>query len=292
MLKYPTYSQFEKLSEEGAAEWRLTQFLNRKLLINSPILLLITLIMFSCSQPVQEDQEKTGLNPAAEGFNREASDPKAIALADSVMEAMGGREAWDDMRYVSWNFFGARDLLWDKHTGRVRIDFSDGSRTYLVDIDDLTGKAWEDSVEITNPDTLSDRMTAARNIWINDSYWLFMPFKLKDSGVTLNYAGTDTMVNGDPAEVLKLTFNEVGVTPDNMYKVYISPEDNLVYQWAYYNKASQDSASAVWPWDNYKKYGGLMLSANRSDNRGPKDVKVYDQVDDKAFTSFDDPQLD
>lgn len=221
----------------------------------------------------------------------EASDQKAIQLADSVMVAMGGREAWDDLTAVSWSFFGARDLLWDKENGRVRIDFPAKKAIYLLDLEAMTGKVMMDSMEVTQADSLSKYLEEAKSIWINDSYWLFMPFKLKDSGVTLSYMGEDTMTTGEPAEVLKLTFENVGVTPDNMYKVYVNPEDNLVYEWAYYQSSSQDSASAVWPWDNYERYGDLLLSAGRSDGRGPANVRVYDEVDDRAFTSFDDPGL-
>ena len=71
-------------------------------------------IQWSCTSPdksPQEDVESTEINPAAEGFNLEASDEKAIALADEVMEAMGGRKNWDATRYIRWNFFGRRTLL-------------------------------------------------------------------------------------------------------------------------------------------------------------------------------------
>jgi hypothetical protein len=250
--------------------------------------------MVSCQTESGEDQSQNNVygNPPAEGFNLEASDEQAIQLADSVMEAMGGRKAWDDLQYVSWNFFGARDLLWDKKGNRVRIDFPSKKAVYLLDMDDMSGKVMMDSVEVTQPDSLNKYLEEAKSIWINDSYWLFMPFKLKDSGVTLRYAGKDTMQNGQEAEVVKLTFDGVGVTPDNMYKVYISPKDHLVYQWAYYRDAAQDSASAVWPWDNYQKYGELLLSADRSDKRGPGQVRIYQQVDDEAFSTFSKPSLE
>lgn len=261
--------------------------------MNKLVLLFSLVALAACSAPPENDQEvETAYgNPAAPGFNQQASDSEAVRLADSVMEAMGGRAAWDDLQYVSWNFFGARDLLWDKENGRVRIDFPARKGVYIVDLEDMTGMAWEDSVQITNQDTLQDRLTMARNIWINDSYWLFMPFKLKDSGVTLKHSGRDTMMNGSPAEVLTLTFNEVGVTPENKYQVYVSPDDHLVYQWAYYQNASQDSASAIWPWDNYQRYGDLLLSADRSDKRGPRNVRVYESVPEEAFTQLEKPSL-
>jgi hypothetical protein len=229
------------------------------------------------------------MNPAAEGFNSAASDEKAMALADSVMAAMGGRKAWDDLRFISWNFFGVRDLVWDKQTGRVRIDIPSTDETFLINIEDESGKVYVRDSLISPADSLKMMVDRGKSIWINDSYWLFMPFKLKDSGVTIKYIGMDTTMNGKSAEVIQLTFEAVGVTPDNKYLVYIDPDDHLVKQWAYFQSAAQDSASAVWPWDNYKEYGEILLSSDRSDDRGPKNVKIYEDLPDALF---EDPAYD
>jgi len=56
-------------------------------------------------------------NPAMPGFDAEGSDPEAIAVADEVMENLGGRRAWDESRYLTWKFFGRRTHVWDKHSG-------------------------------------------------------------------------------------------------------------------------------------------------------------------------------
>ncbi len=113
-----------------------------------------------------------------------------------------------------------------------------------------------------------------------------MPFKLKDSGVTLKYLGEDSLKNGAPCNIIQLTFENVGSTPDNKYLVYVDRKDNLVKQWAYFELASQDTASSVWPFDNYKQYGKILLSANRSDGKGPKDVTVDDTLPAEIFTEF------
>ncbi|WP_133273578.1 hypothetical protein [Hymenobacter radiodurans] len=55
----------------------------------------------------QKTQTKKGSYPAAEGFDQAGSDPKAIAIADKVMNAMGGYDAWRNTRYLAWSFFGA-----------------------------------------------------------------------------------------------------------------------------------------------------------------------------------------
>ena len=38
---------------------------------------------------------------------------------------------------------------------------------------------------------------------------------------TLKYIGQDTTQAGVPSEVLQLTFQNVGNTPDNMYQVWV-----------------------------------------------------------------------
>lgn len=248
-------------------------------------LVMATLFLTGCQHEGQENR-RSKANPPAEGFNAAQSDPAAIELADSVMAAMGGRENWDETRFISWNFFGRRNLVWDKKEGRVRIESIPDSTIYLVDVDDLKGRVQIKGKEITAPDSLQKLLERAKSIWINDSYWLIMPFKLKDTGVTLKYLGEDTTLLGRRANVLELTFEDVGDTPENKYRVYVDVKDNLVKQWAYYKNASQDSASQIWPFDNYKWYGDIMLSADRSDNKGPRNVRVDEKLPGSLFSEF------
>ena len=59
---------------------------------------------------------------------------------------------------------------------------------------------------------------------MNNSCWLLMPFNRKDSGVTLTYQGSGELLDGPPAEVLNMTFRNVGGTPDNRYEVLSNPK--------------------------------------------------------------------
>lgn len=245
-------------------------------------LVINALLLVGC----QGDNKQTEGNPPAPGFNVADSDPAAIELADSVMTAMGGRRNWDNTRYISWNFFGRRDLVWDKQEGRVRIESIPDNTIYLVNLNNLTGRVQVAGKEVTDPDSLKKMLEKGKSIWINDSYWLVMPFKLKDSGVTLKYLGEDTTLTGRNANVIELTFDNVGDTPQNKYRVYVDTRDNLVKQWAYYKEASQDSASQIWPMDNYQRYGNILLSADRSDNKGPRNVRVDEKLPPEVFTEF------
>lgn len=234
-------------------------------------LLAALLISASFSLAFQQSEK----NPAAPGFNAEGSDVKAIAIADQVMEAMGGRKNWDDCRYITWKFFGRRFHVWDRHTGDIRVE--SGKRTVLMNIHTKKGRAWEEGEEVTHPDSLAKRLDGGYRAWINDSYWLAMPYKLKDSGVTLKYVGEQKMEDGKDADVLQLTFEGVGVTPQNKYEVFVNKENHLVEQWAYFRTAEDDTARFITPWHEWSPYGKILLSANRG-NRGHSDIAVFDTL--------------
>lgn len=242
--------------------------------------IIVTISLFFCLSTRSFAQST---NPPAEGFNLTASDQQAIELADEVVESMGGRTAWDNTRFLRWTFFGRRTLLWDKWTGRVRIDFADSDEVYLVDINTGVGKIWRDGAYLLEPDSIAKYSERAKSIWINDSYWLVMPYKLKDSGVTLKYLGEES--RGDTTEhTLQLTFQEVGDTPDNKYWVKVDDESKLITSWEFFTQFDDIEPRFMTPWADYKIYGKILLSGNRG--RGQlTDIGVYEHVPDGVFES-------
>ena len=244
---------------------------------------LIICILFGCDRL----SLNAGLdNPAAEGFDLANSDPAAVELADSVMAALGGWENWNETRFISWTHFDSRNLFWDKIKDRVRVESLKDSTTYIVDLKTLKGRVWIKGQELTERDSLDEMLRRAKSIWSNDSYWLLMPFKLKDNGVTIKYLGEDSLMAGGRCNILELTMNNTD-NPQGKYHVFVDLNDNLVKQWAYFNSISHDSASFVRPWDNYKKYGNILLSADRSDGGGPKNVSVKSKIEEEIFTELE-----
>ena len=136
-----------------------------------PVIILL-LITSACTKSNQASETETvsvvDENPPCEGFNINDSDQKAIEIADNVMKAMGGRQAWDQTRYLTWEF-GSRDLLWDKLEGHVRIESSRDTSTYLINIHSMEGRVFKNGVEITDEEELTKRLSRAKSIWINDS---------------------------------------------------------------------------------------------------------------------------
>lgn len=234
-----------------------------------PFLAILLVFLVACSPKITPDK-----NPPASGFNAKGSDAKAIAIADAVMAAMGGRQAWEETRCISWTFFGRRKLSWDKQAGICNIEWLNRPQNITVNLNDGTGKVSLKGVLQTHPDSLAKYLDIGKKVWINDSYWLVMPFKLKDSGVTLKYLGEAKTEAGENADLLQMTFSGVGVTPENKYQVWVDKKTHLVTQWAYFEKFSDEKPAIVNPWGDYKRYGKILLSGSRGSRGSMEPIAV------------------
>ena len=230
-------------------------------------------------------------NPPAPGFDLEGSDARAIQIADAVMEKLGGRAAWDRTRYVTWNFMGRRRHLWDRYTGRLRLEVL-GPRTgkpyvMVLDVNSGKGRAWRDGQEVTDQGELAPMLEGGRQMWINDSYWLLMPYKLKDTGVTLRDLGEGQTQEGQAADVLELTFKDVGVTPRNKYHVWVARESGLIEQWAYFEDRDNPEPKFTGPWKGWARCGRIMLCGDHGELGGQHmeltGIAVLDEVPASAF---------
>lgn len=211
------------------------------------------------------------------------SDSRAASIADSVILTMGGKENWDNTRCLSWTFFGRRTLWWNKWTGDVRIEIPARKLLLLSNINTKTGRAFRNGVEITQTDSVAYFNDRAYKILINDSYWLAMPFKLRDPGVQLSYLGTGVDSANIDCYVLQLTFTSVGVTPENKYHIWVDRRSYLVTQWAYFEKFSDDTAAINNPWLDYRRYGTILLSGDRGRYEGRlTDISVA-EIPDEMF---------
>jgi hypothetical protein len=274
-----------------------------------PLIILSTIVIAACiaekvgsqatpsASATQPAATQPGNTPNADAtsiaFDPSTSDAKAIELADLVLEAVGGQEAWDNTRYITWNFFGRRRLTWDRQTGDLRIE--SGERTpdndigavVLMNLNTRQGRAWGGGQEILDEAQLVSTVKASRSVWENDAYWLCMPFKLKDGGVTLKYRGEGTTKDGREADIIRLTFKNVGETPWTMYDLWITRDDHLIGQWAYYPNSGDQDPEFTQPWSDWQRHGKILLSADRGERMGTParitDIAVFETMPESVF---------
>ncbi len=228
--------------------------------------------------------------PLTAGPERSA---KVDRLVDRVTAGLGGEEAWEATRYLVFEFAGARSHWWDRFTGRHRLEGTtqDGAAyVVLQNVHDrgAAGSAWIDGEPVAG-ERAAELIENAYAAWVNDTYWLISPYKLRDPGVHLEHAGEET-IDGVAYDKLHLTFGEVGLTPGDQYWMFIHPETGRVERWEYVLE-SQEPPPTAWEWLDWERYGpGIMLSSRRvreKDGRtltlGP--VAVPEEIPDPVFSS-------
>jgi len=243
----------------------------------------LLLVLFLGVLPLFSQAQKKG-KVAAEGFNAAGSDAQAIALADKAIKNMGGYEAWNNTRYIAWTW---RDQyhIWDKFENKYRLERGD-TLVVVADLNTKQGKAFSKGQEITDPTRSAKLVGSMYPSWANDSYWLAMPFKLKDSGVTLKYKGEGKTQTGASADLIELTFKSVGVTPDNRYVLAIDKQSGLVTEWSYFRNYADEKPSFTRPWINYQPYGKIKLASDRGDTKmNMSNIAVTQNIPIDLFTS-------
>ncbi|MHA6246340.1 DUF6503 family protein [Pontibacter sp. CAU 1760] len=213
------------------------------------------------------------------------SDSKAKAIADKVVQNMGGEKAWNKTRYLAWTF-NNQYQVWDKKKDRFR--WEKDSLVAIIDTQTKEGKAYIAGQEVQDPEEKQKMLERAYALYINNAYWLVMPFKLQDPGVTLTHVGEEKTMDGAQADVLEMTFEQVGLTPQNKYRVWVDQQQGLLTQWAFYRNASDAEPAFTRRWSDYKQYGSIKLASDRSNPQSDfklMHIAAPSSVSDKVFNS-------
>ena len=234
-----------------------------------PALLAAGLAPFAAAQAPDEKK--------VEGQGSE--DKKAAALADKVLDSLGGNEAWNNTHYLRFDFavdregktLVRRSHTWDKWTGRYRLE---GTRegapyTVLMNVNTKEGTAYLKGNRLEGEE-LKKALDQAYGTWVNDTYWLLMPYKMKDPGVILAYDGEEVK-DGDAWDKVRLTFDNVGLTPKDKYWAYVNRKTGFVDRWDFVLKG-ESKPPASFSWKNWKEYGKIRLA---DDREGADGTRIY-----------------
>lgn len=222
-----------------------------------------------------------------------ATDPRQVG--EQMMDAMGGVARWNKTHFVRYDFVvsaGGKQVvdrahLWDKMTGRYRIESKtkQGQSVVLFNVGTRQGVAYLDGKKLEGA-AGTKAVEDAYGAFINDMYWLAMPWKWMDAGVSLRSLGQESL-KGTAYDVVELTFGKVGLTPGDRYKAFVSPKSHLMEHWEY---ILQSGTKGSWDWE-YTTSGGVKLAKNHTAADGKSismgDVKITDFLSDEGV--FTDP---
>ncbi len=212
-------------------------------------------------------------------------------LAQRVLDAMGGQKAWDGTRFLHFTFAGRRSHWWDRYDGRHRVEgkTKDGkSYVVLENVQSKEGTAYLDGLK-QEGESAAELLKLAYGTWVNDTYWLIMPYKLRDPGVHLALDGEET-IDGTTYDKLAVSFDHVGLTPGDRYWAYVNRTTGMMDRWAFLlEDAKPGEGPSPWAWTGWQRYGGIQLSPHRVQIGGERTLELGEisvaPIADVAFTS-------
>jgi hypothetical protein len=147
---------------------------------------------------------------------------------------------------------------------RAGLDF-----VFIHKLNTTEGKAWMGGNAIQG-DSLVKLLARANSLWINDTYWMLMPYKLRDPGVILAYDGT--VRSGDLLyDKLALSFENVGDTPGDHYWVYVNRATHRVDKWEMVLQGEHPPPEA-YTWEDWEQHDGLWFPTAK---RGAQGRTIY-----------------
>lgn len=224
-------------------------------------------------------------------------DPAAIALANDVVRAVGGEAAWTNTRFLSFECAEERNgqevmyrsHMWDKMTGRHRLEERKKTGDHLVvlmNVDTREGAAYINGARLDG-DAEAAELDSAHGSWMRDAYWLLMPYKLKDPGVSLTMAG-ETKSKDGVWDRLLVTFANARLTPQYMYWIYVNRETRLIDRSDILLTSQTSLRPTTYEWRGWTRVGSLLVA---SEHRNPRNggrfhfpvLAAPGYVDDTAF---------
>ncbi len=228
------------------------------------------------------------------------ADAKAAAVAAQLNNALGGQGAWESVPYVRFDFVVVKDgkevarfrHWWDKRRGRDRVEGPDDKGRIdaaIVNLASRTGKSFTAGLPDQDSTSIAAQVQNGYERWVNDSYWLMMPFKVRDPGTNLKYGGMKKGPNGVEWDVVELTFDKgVGLTSGDHYSLYVNRKTHLMDKWDFLLEGAKPPARTA-SWEEWEKLGPVRLSTLHRVAGTPamirlENVAVPASMDESIFT--------
>lgn len=204
----------------------------------------------------------------------QGTDARADALGKALIASLGGEKAWDQARQFRFDFVVDREgktiarfsHVWDRYTGDYRVSGTDKTGAPFIvyfNVNTKDGQALVNG-KPAEGEAKDAMLKNAYGRFINDTFWLLAPWKVFDPGVHRAYDGEKPCPDGGggTCEILKLSFDNVGLTPKDVYWLWIKKDDHKMVAWQYVlNGAAEEPTTVLWK--DWKSMGGVALSMDK-----------------------------
>ena len=214
-----------------------------------------------------------------------ASAQNADDVARRAFDVLAG-PAWESARYLAFSFNVERGgnvavsfpQRWDRFTGDYRVSGKREGQDVVVvmNVNKRQGRAWRNGEEVSDP---ADLLKWGYGRFINDTYWLLMGLKSFDPGVSRVYEGERTNDCGEVYDVVRFSFENVGLTPGDVYWMWVNRDTGLVDEWHMKLQGSKaEDPPSVVLFRDYRRIGGLLISTRREIRGRNQFIRLDDVV--------------
>jgi hypothetical protein len=171
-----------------------------------------------------------------------------------------GFENWKNVKEIQFTFNVDRA---GNHTERSWI--------WNTKTNDVTSKTDKETVTY-NRNSLNDETSKTNAKFINDKFWLLVPFQLNWDAENFTYKHTKTAeapISKKTMQKLTIVYgNEGGYTPGDAYDLYFE-DDYILKEWIF-RKGNQKEPSMTTTWEDYTEINGLKIAQTHINNEGFK----------------------
>jgi hypothetical protein len=210
-----------------------------------------------------------------------ASVDPATQLAQRVYERAGGPSLKKvaELRFSFVVYKKTEKVMeavhrWDLRHSRDRVTWKDRKgveRDAVVDLKTRAAKGTLDKKPPSEADAKElGEKTYAR--WVNDSYWLMLPLKLLDPGVHRALEEKREHA-GKQYDILKLSFDHVGLTPGDQYWLFIDPDTNEIARWTMQLEGEKGPPEGN-SFADYRAVGPLRLALDHVTDDGAERIAL------------------
>lgn len=207
-----------------------------------------------------------------------------------------GGQRWPEVAQLDFTFVvtdGAETKAsvqhrWDLRKNRDRVAWKDKAgvvRDVVVDLGTKQGEALVDGHRVEG-DARTDALEKAYARWVNDSYWLLLPLKTFDPGVTRALEAPREH-GGVTYDVIRLEFGDVGLTPSDRYWLFFDRTTGRIARWEMVLQGDAPPPKGN-SWIDYRPVGPLVLAHDHVTDDGQRHIRfdgtaAHETVDEAAF---------